>query len=1438
MSTSNVPLKRTFLPVSADVESAEQLRFASYWRDDATTTWADLELMYRSVLLAAAGSGKTYEMSARARHLEKAGKPAFFIRIEDIGDRFEDAFEVGTSDKFRLWLEGTDEAWLFLDSVDEARLTDPRAFETALRRFARRIRAAGQRAHIYISSRPYAWQFATDGKLIDELLPFARPGEESTQADALDLHEGDEYRQQARSTVQVYSLEPLNPDDIRSFAEHRGASNVDQLLLGMQRAGLMAMATRPFDLEALLETWKADGKIGSRLEILQRYVSRRLDEIDPSRARRSPLNREKALEGARLLAAAVTLTGEAGINVPDCASGLAGIDAESLLGDWDPRDVWTLLERGLFNDILYGAVRFRHREIQELLTAEWLHSLLQRGNSRRSVESLIFRQQYGEPVITPRLRPVLPWLILFDEPIRKRVLSMQPEIAVEGGDPSRLPLHERRKILRDIVARIVERSDDRSARSNEAIARIAHRDLTDDVQSLIEQHASDDGAIFFLGRLVWQGNLAGCLGVLEEVARDPARDIYARIASARAVVTVGTEAQRNALWEEINAHHADLPRRLLSELVEGAPFNEQTINLLLSSFEKLPPYNRMEASGLNEALVHFIDKADIGRDRAQASLLGNFIKNLHDFASREPHIMPRDCAVSNDYSWLLGPAIYAVERLVRKQSPESLAISTIDVVIKTAQVRFWSASDLQEHGDKLRELIPAWPELNDAVFWREVDLTRTALDADRGERLNDVWPLRAVDPWWRFETDSFARVLGWLKSRPLDDDRKVAVSLAFQICEQSGRDRQMASALCDAVDDDPDLAASLDQLIGPEASEKNSQWERRSRENATRRSKEMLESQQNRSETIARLRANPDNIRRPAGLPPGQMSSDQRLLFDELSGMSLAQGSAADWSALSVDFGDEVACAYRDAAVAHWRTFTPGLRSEGSDRSIPSALLFSMAGLEIEARERDDFPAYLTADEVRRALRYISWELNGFPRWFEAMHRAFPEMTEDAIWQELSWQLDNSAAGGSRHYILEDIATYAPWLHVRLVEPIMKWLSDNEVASDEVLRYCFRILDGGELDPAKATALASSKVSCGGTEAIQALWFALWVGADPDTAIPEVEQWLSSMDVDRASASAQLFVTGLVGGRRWSGMSSNQIYTARRLKSLYVLMHKHIRTEDDIERAGTGVYSPDLRDDAQDARNSLFQRLAKLPGKETYLALAELAFDHPDESRRAWMVKYMRVRAIEDADLEAWSTQQVRDFGRSLNIFPASHRQLFEIGVLHLNDFKDWLERGDDSLAETFQKADDEIEMRKIVANWLNKHCRGRYTCAQENPLANNQRPDIWLQSTKVASPVPVELKLLDKQWSGPKLCERLRNQLAGGYLRQDNEACGIMLLVWQGHKDIRHWEIEGKFVSLEGLRDALTTYWAGISGQFPNVSAVEIVTIDLTLRAKTSAMT
>jgi hypothetical protein len=278
-------------------------------------------------------------------------------------------------------------------------------------------------------------------------------------------------------------------------------------------------------------------------------------------------------------------------------------------------------------------------------------------------------------------------------------------------------------------------------------------------------------------------------------------------------------------------------------------------------------------------------------------------------------------------------------------------------------------------------------------------------------------------------------------------------------------------------------------------------------------------------------------------------------------------------------------------------------------------------------------------------------------------------------------------------------------------------------------------------------------------------------------------------------------------------------------------MHRYIRAQDDIERAGKGVYSPGLRDDAQDGRSALFSQLSEIPGKEAYVALVELAKDHPDAKYRPWMSQRAYKRAEEDADLEPWSAQQVRDYDLYQAKTPTTHRQLFDLTVDRLIDLKAWIERGNDSPYKTWRKADGETEMRNLVAGWLNGQSSGRYTCAQENEFPNRQRPDIWMQSPQVASAVPIELKVLDKDWSGTELCERLRNQLVGDYLREEAAGCGVMLLIWQGQSTRSQWQIGKTRVALKGLEEALKSYWSTIAKDYPGVVSIDVILIDLTVR-------
>ena len=409
--------------------------------------WHEIENEHRVLIIADPGAGKTFEAQTRARKIRERGRHAFFIRIEKIDANFDHAFEVGTAEEFANWFSSTDEAWFFLDSVDEAQLETPRALEAAIRIFGAKVHVALERTHIFITSREDAWRALPDQTLIEQHLPYGEP-----TPPPLAERKDDSGRVNA-PMLKLFRLAGLSEDEIALFSGHYGVGDVPAFVDEVRRTNLLSLAERPFDLKALIGVWVADRRLGSRFEVLQRMIALHL-ELRSGVTAAVCVDTAKMRNGARMLAVAVMLTGKTVVCLPDGIHNADRIDPRVLLPNWSDGEIGTLLRTGLFDDIVYTSVRFRHREIRELLSAEWANDLLNKPGMRPQVEHLFFRDSYGEEVVVPRTRPTLTWLILLDDAVREKALALAPEIASEGGDPSRLPLEVRQTMLRDIVDRI------------------------------------------------------------------------------------------------------------------------------------------------------------------------------------------------------------------------------------------------------------------------------------------------------------------------------------------------------------------------------------------------------------------------------------------------------------------------------------------------------------------------------------------------------------------------------------------------------------------------------------------------------------------------------------------------------------------------------------------------------------------------------------------------------------------------------------------------------------------------------------------------------------------------------------------------------------------------------------------------------------------------
>jgi hypothetical protein len=1434
-----VELHRTFHELPKQGNDNDEIEPNRLPGQKGRLSWSNLIEEYRLIILSEAGSGKTIEIRNIASRLRTQGKPAFFLRLEHISRDFEDAFEVGAYEDFAGWLASGEEGWLLLDSVDEARLRDPRDFELAIRKLGRQIKTAMARTHIAITSRTTAWRPKTDLAYCTEHLPYTVPinSERSPQAEEEDseasLQTETKTQDKDQSGFKIVALDDLTRDQIMAFVEDRGIENSQAFLDAVKRVEAWSFTSRPQDLEELTEFWIKSGRIGTRLELMRNSIDRRLAERDQGRADARPLSSERARLGAQLLAAATTLVQDPTIRIPDGSENSRGIAVGSVLPRWDDKEQATLLSRPIFDEAIYSTVRFHHRSVREYLAAEWFNELLKCETSRRTIEGLFFCTQYGLDIVVPTLRPILPWLAILDQKIGERVRKVAPEILLEGGDPSQLPLSVRCNILRNVCKQMADGTIGQSLGGYAGVQRFANPDLTDDVRALIQQYADNAEVTVFLLRMVWLGPLAGALPEAMAVAQTPTAEKYARIEAFKAIKAIGTHEDQERVRQCFLTEAPELKQAWLAELLKDIQPTERILVWLLACLEKTESKKRYTVDYLPDNVTEFVEAAE-------PELLPQLVTALNRLLSLPPMIERRYCEVSEKFQWLMAPAAKAVERLILAHHPASLEPDALAVLYKFSSAREYGSSDIFKVRAEFSKLVPVWQELNRALFWFGVQKSRQTLetlDGNRGERLTNFWQASVFGALWQFEVDDFEYMAEEISRHPLLDDKLVALSLAFNLYRFAQRPPKWRLKLKKLVAGNDELSERLKICLRPPAQsedlrrlkQEEAQWKRR--DEAKRKKQEKYHTSWKKF-----FNDNLDEARAARCEKPGTMTNPLLYLFDQIRDKknTTNRWTVYNWKTLIPEYGETVARFYRDSTVAFWRHYVPRLRSEGAPlNQTPNAVIIGLTGLEIEDNETKDWSRTLNPTEVELACKYASFELNGFPTWFPKLFEMHPEIVGNFLMQEVQYELAISQTEPEISYILSDVDSSGQWAWNQIAPSVYEILETQEPQNLSHLDRLINILQGSIFPDALIAELALQK--CHALEMLDhvARWFAVWTGVAPEEAISALQARIAKIPApEQQTTFAMIFVTHLLGTRSSAGATARSKFkTPQYLKELYLLMHEYIRSQEDINRMGMGAYSPELRDDAQNARHGLFNLLKHIPGKESFLAMMDIAQVHPVEERRSWIMLQAKTIAEQDGDIKPWVPSQVKDFHDSMERTPSNHRDLAELAVLRLLDLKDNLEHGDSSIAGILKPVTQETQIRNYLGDVLRDKAYGRYSIPQEEELADAKRPDLRFQGMDFDGPVPAELKLADN-WTGPELFERLENQLCGDYLRDNRSNRGIFLLVYRGKKT--YWELpDGKNrVDFAGLIAALQDHWDQISAKFPKVEKITVIGIDLTRRS------
>ena len=1426
----------------SQAEEPDDLLFARSALLGTEKSWAGILHNPCTVVLAEARAGKTTELCTQAEKLRNDDKEAFFCRLDMLADRsLEDSLEIGTRQQFRAWAKSDAPGYFFLDAVDEARLTSWGDFEKAVRNFVDAVESYKARLTVVISTRPNAWQAQADRAMLKRWLSFPEEVESvgngahgsAFNRDGRSLVPENEANltvtRESSSPIAIVQMVSLNQSQVRIFAEAKGMTDIDGFLEAIEHADADSFATRPADLRGLIDSWKEHGRLGSYAEIVARAVAGKLADENLKHSDQSPISADRVREGARILAAAVTLTKRPSILLPDehidetlrsrC------LDPEQVLPDWTPGEIRALLSRGLFDPALYGSVRFHHRTVREYLAAQLVEKLLLEKANRRRIERLFFVRPYGDlpEVVVPALKPILGWLAAWDEPIRDCAVRIDPKVLLEYGDPSALDTGTRATLLRDFARHYEDRQHTPLILYSREVRRVADHRLARVIRELLETYRDHVDVRRLLLRVIREGQIPDCGHLAYTFATNTQVDVYARVVAVHIVGLTGIPDEKRRLAEEILGQVSSLDPQILGAALEALWPEALTDRDVVTLLEKVPPPDKFKAPSLLKRAV-----SSILEQLTDSNRVHTFLSAVLAIVSRPPVHDEWFCRISKQYEWLLHLLWTLVERVYCvHHAPETLPdfLEAMALCGQSSRVSQYTGSVNNER----RQLLHDNAKIRHALFWHEYARAQKLRD----ESFIGLWFLHASGLREVLSAQDSEVYLQDLRERADPEEKRIAMSVLFNLCGASDN-TDLLGRIRDVVSGDSALEAEIDRHLAPPVPPKEQlEMARINLEKASQSLQRERTETQARQDWIEKLKADPTQVGDLSLAEKGEVWNNTCWLLQEIeekthSGDRL---TVSHWELLIPDFGEAVAQQFRDFCRAFWKRYIPSVQPDDPEgkRTIPPAFQIGLSGLAMEAASSETWADRLTDNEAELATRYALGELNDFPGWFQALLQAKSESVRRVLREEIAWEFSTSLPDGASHYVLERLRGTRLRVTDVLRDDTAEILATTTDVPVNPLRNALAIILRTATPVSQVFQdVVARQAEAASSEQHKVIWLAALLCLNAERALDLMAPWVNAGTTQDGERRVSLIINHLWGRSAESFNSEQRSYEQLDcLSRLLEIVYSYVRPEDDIQHSG--VYSPGSRDNAQDAREHLLQLLCEIPGKPACDALIRLSGSPPLASFKDRLLNLAERRAEADADFKAWSPEQVAEFIRDAEWSPETQQDLFAIALSRLDDIKLDLEEGDDSDASLWRKVDDEIELRRVIANRLRLISRNKYTTGSEEELADRSRTDIRLHNPKVDARIPIEIKIAGK-WSANKLRERMETQLVGQYLREAR--FGIFLLVnRRAGSDRRSWRPGDKNLDFSALVQWLKGESGSVLQANPRLQKIEVLGIDLTKR-------
>jgi len=1278
-----IELNRNFFPIKDNEKDLEEAKIMSSFGYDKYINWEELLQKPRVIILAEPGTGKTEEFKAITNRLRSKGVAAFFCRVELLEELdILQALDIGTSEEFNNWLIGDQEGYFFLDSVDEAHLKGRSTFEIALRRFAEKMNEHKDRIKVFVTCRVSDWRPTIDLQLFQKHLPLPQPnnskkGNESKEG--IQVNRDDKPEKENEKENIIFKLLPLNDHQIKHFAKEKGIKNIKAFMEAIERENATMFAERPQDLLDLIEYWNSKDCFGRHAEMVEFNIRQKLKENDSDRDIWRPLSLEEAFIGAERLAAAITLQKKNLIVLPDKNVDLfrreVSIDSKEVLADWSSDKTQTLLTRPIFDVAIYGTVQFHHRIVREFLTAKWFKRLLEKGKSRNSIEKFFFANKYGQDVVIPSMRPIVAWLSLWDEQIRSQVKRLAPEILIEYGDPSSLPLDFRKSLIIDFTEHYAERQHTGISFNRDMLRRLADPQLATTVNELLEKYSNHTDISYMLLIMIWQGQISESVDKALSCAFDKQADLYSRIWAIRAISTAGTPEEHKLLIETLMDDISKLDSNILGEICESFFPNTLSVQQLLKIVETV----KMAKQDYSNPVEQSLDK--IAGIFLSDEVVKEILQGLYKLLKQPPLTSETYCEVSQSYVWLLPIAIKFAYRYIRKKDIYSLEVTILDIflgIITIHDYRFYSFE--RKEIEEILEVAKAWPEFRIELFWR----TATVIRVKEKEKNNNIIIWRQVswyiNDFWTPNIDDLNRLFEALEQRPLLDDRLIALSAIFQIYIDTKRQRNLLYRMKKAVKDNLQLGKMLNEFLHPKPVTEKQKKERRFYQTHIRRAEKHRQQQEVfHLQRKQELMKQPEEIKNVGNAEKREIWQRTVYLYDRIKEKrNSSRFGLYNWQSLIKDYNYDVAKNFRDGCIAYWRNYDPFSDEHviaflrGTNNTIPWPLIIGLTGIAMEANDEPEWVKQISLDEARIAANYSICELNGFPDWFNSLSDAFPDIVDNVIINELRWELQNESANIHSFRILSALTYNEAGLRERYKTVLVELLSEKELMNDEALEDALSIIIRGEIDFCLRVQI--TKIVCKHFEETtdenrKMEWLKYIFYMDGFKGISILKQLIADFPLIEEKKSFMIKFCAVLNEQRderFDRKITRDFEKVEILSELVPLICQYVKPEEDLHHH-SGVYKPTIRDKAERTRSRLLSVIADTPGFLSYNTLVNLSMVVDGSYYKDQIVNLIERRAALDAEFEPLTGNLIRDF-EIITVNIEKHDPQDYIHLLHLSD--------------------------------------------------------------------------------------------------------------------------------------------------------------------------